>query len=109
VLRGYPVVEEEGPNFALFNAEYRFPIMNVDRGVSTYPIFLNRFYGTAFTDFGSAFGLPSSADFKLGSGAELRTDFTIGFIESFTFRLGYAHGWSTDGLDKVYFISAAQF
>ena len=109
VLRGYPVVEEEGPNFALINAEYRFPIANIDRGVSTYPIFLNRFYGAAFTDFGSAFTVPSAADFKLGSGAELRTDFTIGFIEAFTFRLGYAHGWSTDGIDKVYFISAAQF
>jgi hypothetical protein len=109
VLRGYPVVEETGPNFALINAEYRFPIVNIDRGVSTYPIFLNRFYGTAFTDFGSAFALPSTADFKIGSGMELRTDFTIGFIEAFTFRLGYAHGWSTDGLDKVYFISAVQF
>jgi hypothetical protein len=109
VLRGYPVVEETGPNYALFNAEYRFPILNVDRGVSTYPIFLNRFYGTAFTDFGSAFSAPATADWKLGSGAELRMDFTIGFIEAFTFRLGYAHGWSTDGIDKVYFVSAVQF
>jgi hypothetical protein len=109
VLRGYPVVEETGPNYALFNGEYRFPLVNIDRGVSTYPIFLNRLYGAVFTDFGSAFGQPSTADFKLGSGAELRTDFTIGFIEAFTFRLGYAHGWSTDGIDKFYFISAVQF
>ncbi len=109
VLRGYPVVAEEGPNYALFNAEYRFPLLNVDRGVSSYPIFLNRLYGAAFTDFGSAFAAPSAADFKLGSGAELRTDFTIGFIEAFTFRLGYAHGWSSDGIDNVYFLSAVQF
>ena len=109
VLRGYPVLEEEGTNYALFNSEYRFPIVNVDRGVSTYPIFLNRFYGAAYTDVGSAFNDPRLADFKIGSGAEVRMDFTIGFIEAFTFRLGYAHGWSTDGLDKVYFVSAAQF
>ncbi len=109
VLRGYPVVEEEGPNFALFNAEYRFPIANIDRGVSTYPIFLNRFYGTGYADFGSAFNNPSSADFKLGTGVALRTDFTIGFIEAFTFELGYAHGWSTDGLDKFYFDAVSQF
>ena len=109
VLRGYPVVEQEGPNYALFNTEYRFPIMNVDRGVSTYPIFLNRFYGTVFTDIGSAFSNPSSADFKIGTGAALRVDFTIGFIEAFGFELGYAHGWSTDGLDKVYFVSVVQF
>jgi hypothetical protein len=109
VLRGYPVVEEAGSNYALFNGEYRFPILNVDRGVSTYPVFLNRLYGTVFTDVGSAFGAPSTADFKVGSGAELRVDFTIGYIESFNFRLGYAHGWSTDGLDKLYFLSAIQF
>lgn len=109
VLRGYPVVEQAGPNYALFNAEYRFPILNVDRGVSTYPIFLNRFYGAAFTDIGSAFGQPSTADFKIGSGAEVRVDFTLGYIEAFTFRMGYAHGWSTDGLDKLYFLSAVQF
>ena len=109
VLRGYPVVEQEGDNFALFNGEYRFPILNVDRGVSTYPIFLNRFYGAAFTDIGSAFNAPSTADFKVGSGAELRVDFTIGFIELFTFAFGYAHGWSTDGIDKFYCVSTAQF
>jgi hypothetical protein len=109
VLRGYPVVEQSGPNFALFNGEYRFPIVNVDRGVSTYPVFLNRLYGTVFTDVGSCFGPPSTADFKVGSGAELNVDFTIGFIEGFTFRLGYAHGWSVDGLDKVFVVSAVQF
>ncbi len=109
VLRGYPVVEQSGPSFALFNGEYRFPIVNVDRGVSTYPVFLNRLYATVFTDIGSCFGSLSSADFKVGSGAELNVDFTIGFIEAFTFRLGYAHGWSTDGLDKLFFVSAVQF
>ena len=70
---------------------------------------LNRFYGAAFTDIGSAFNAPSTADFKVGSGAELRVDFTIGFIELFTFAFGYAHGWSTDGIDKFYCVSTAQF
>ena len=36
-LRGYPVVAEAGNYYALFNAEYRFPIVNVDRGPSTLP------------------------------------------------------------------------
>ena len=108
-LRGYPDVEQTGPNYALFNAEYRFPILNIDRGVSTYPVFLNRMNGAVFSDFGGAFGQPSTADFKLGSGAELWVDFTIGYIESFTFRFGYAHGWSTDGLDQFYVVSAVAF
>jgi hypothetical protein len=108
-LRGYPSVEQTGDNYALFNAEYHFPIVNVDRGVSTHPVFLNRVDGNVFGDFGSAFGQPSTADFKLGTGAELWVDFTIGYIESFTFRFGYAHGWSTDGLDSFYVVSAIAF
>ena len=51
-LRGYPLVEQSGPNYALFNAEYRFPIVNIDRGVSTYPAFLNRVNGVVFSDLG---------------------------------------------------------
>jgi hypothetical protein len=109
VMRGYPLVEQSGPNYALFNAEYRFPILNIDRGVSTYPAFLQRVNGVVFSDLGSAFGQPSTADFKVGTGAELWVDFTIGYVEAFTFRFGYAHGWSTDGIDQLYVVSAVAF
>ena len=37
VLRGYPVLEEEGTNYALFNSEYRFPICQRRPGSPTYP------------------------------------------------------------------------
>ena len=36
-LRGYPVVAEAGNYYGLFNAEYRFPILNVDRGLVDAP------------------------------------------------------------------------
>src|SRR5262249_4036895 len=35
VLRGYPVARFSGNQYHLYNAEYRFPLVNVDRGFST--------------------------------------------------------------------------
>ena len=87
-LRGYPVVAEAGNYYALFNAEYRFPIVNVDRGPSTLPVFLNRISGAAFVDCGSAFNDPKSARFKTGVGGELWFDMTLGYMLGFTFRAG---------------------
>ena len=108
-LRGYPVVEEAGDYYALFNAEYRFPIVNVDRGPSSLPLFLNRISGAAFVDWGSAFDDPTQAAFKTGVGGELWFDMMLGYFLSFTFRAGYAKGLSSGGIDKTYFVAAVPF
>jgi hypothetical protein len=108
-LRGYPIVEEAGNDYALFNAEYRFPIVNVDHGPSTLPVFLQRISGAAFLDYGSAFDDPTQAKFKTGVGGELWFDFTLGYVLGFTFRAGYARGISSDGIDKTYFVAAVPF
>jgi len=108
-LRGYPVLAEVGSDYALFNAEYRFPIVNVDRGLSTLPVFLNRITGAAFVDYGSAFNDANTAEFKTGTGAELWIEFTLAYSLDFLFRAGYARGWASEGLDKLYFVAAAPF
>ena len=108
-LRGYPSVIESGRSYALFNAEYRFPLVNIDRGASTLPFFVQRINGNVFLDYGSAFNDASLAEFKTGSGAELWFDTLLGYVLAFTFRLGYAHGWASGGLDKVYFVAAVPF
>jgi hypothetical protein len=108
-LRGYPVIEEVGRYYGLFNAEYRFPIANIDRGPSTLPLFLNRINGVAFVDYGSAFDVPEKAQFKTGVGGELWFDFTLGYILGFTFRAGYAKGLASGGLDKFYLVAAIPF
>ena len=109
VLRGYPVAAEEGNHYALFNAEYRFPIVNIDRGPSTLPLFLNRVSGVTFVDYGSAFDDPTQAAFKTGVGAELWFDMTLGYFLGFTFRAGYAKGLASGGIDKWYFVAAVPF
>lgn len=108
-LRGYPVVEQVGSEYALFNAEYRFPIVNIDRGPSTLPVFLNRMSGNAFVDYGSAFNDPDKAMFKTGVGGELWFDFTLGYVIGFTFRVGHAKGLASDGIDKTYFIASVPY
>jgi hypothetical protein len=109
VLRGYPVVAIYGSNYGLLNSEYRFPILNVDRGPSTLPVFLNRITGTVFADYGTAFDDATQARFKLGTGGEITFQTTMGYSASFLFRLGYAHGWQSLGQDKVYFVAAVPY
>jgi WD40-like Beta Propeller Repeat len=109
VLRGYPVLAEVGTYYGLLNAEYRFPIVNIDRGPSTLPFFLQRISGAAFLDYGSAFNNPMNAAFKTGVGAELWFETTLGYALTFTFRAGYAKGLASGGFDKTYFVAVAAF
>lgn len=108
-LRGYEPVALSGRSYTLANLEYRFPIVNIDRGLSTLPVFLNRVNGNVFFDYGSAFDVFADAKFKSGTGAELWTDWTLGYIASFTFRLGYARGLASGGIDKFYFVAAVPY
>jgi hypothetical protein len=109
VLRGYAPVTEVGRYYTLFNTEYRFPILELERGVSTYPAFLSRISGAAYFDYGSAYNDPEKTDFRAGSGGELWFDTTFSYVIGLTFRLGFEHGWSAQGIDKAYFIAVAAF
>ncbi len=109
VLRGYAPVTEVGSYYALFNGEYRFPIVELEHGASTFPVFLSRINGSAFLDYGGAFDDPSTAKFKTGTGAELWFDVTFSYVIGMTFRAGFAHGWASEGLDRFYFIAVAAF
>jgi hypothetical protein len=109
VLRGYPIVVEAGRYYALFNGEYRFPIVNIDHGTSTVPLFLNRINGNLFVDYGSAFDDAQTAKFKTGVGGELWFDVALGYVVGFTFKLGYARGLASQGIDKAYFVAAIAF
>ncbi len=108
-LRGYPVITEVGTYYALGNAEYRFPIVNIDRGPSTLPFFLHQISGAAFVDYGSAFNTAESAEFKTGVGAEIWFELTFAYALTLTFRAGYAKGLASGGLDKTYFAAVAAF
>ena len=109
VLRGYPVALQTGAYYTLAQAEYRFPIVNIDRGTSTFPLMLNRINGNVFFDLGSAFDDPRSATYLSGVGGELWVDTSLGYFAAFNFRVGYARGLAKGGIDKVYFVAAVPY
>ncbi|MGZ3451542.1 MAG: BamA/TamA family outer membrane protein [Polyangiales bacterium] len=109
-LRGYKPGSFFGDAFQLFNAEYRFPLLDVDRGYQTLPIFLQRFYANLFADYGMAsFDPIDLTKMKLGLGGELLIDFTIGYFQPLTLRLGFAKGTSDQGTKQTYAILSQLF
>jgi Omp85 superfamily domain/WD40-like Beta Propeller Repeat len=108
-LRGYEPVAIAGRSYLLSNLEYRFPIWNVDRGPSTLPFLFNRVSGAFFVDYGTAFDQLTDARWKTGVGSELWFESTFGYLLNFNFRLGYARGLASGGIDKLYFIAAVPF
>jgi hypothetical protein len=97
VLRGFEPQQFIGSNYSLFNAEYRFPIAYVDRGVSTLPVFLRQVSGAVFADWGGAYDrIPRNSPLDvlhLGTGGELWVNFMLGYRLEWTLRLGLAHGF----------------
>lgn len=100
VLRGYPAVAFIGSQYHLANAEYRFPIAEIEHGPSTLPFFVNRVSGNLFADYGGAFDDLDRKDYKsqfhLGVGAEAWIDLTFGYVVAVDVRIGHARGVKDD-------------
>lgn len=115
VLRGYEPGQFVGSNFALFNAEYRFPIAYIDRGLDTLPGFLRTLSGNLFLDWGGAYDVldlerPYDA-FQVGVGGELWIDFLLEYAAVGELRLGLAKGLASEAQKswQAYFVAAASF
>jgi hypothetical protein len=124
VLRGYEPGRFVGSEYALFNAEYRFPLLDLQRGISTLPIFLDRVSATVFADYGGAYFAVDPDDpldvLHFGTGAELWISLTLGYHYGATLRLGAARGFGEaasegDGSARrmsaiqTYFVAASGF
>lgn len=109
-LRGYPPFVRVGSQFQIANAEYRFPVWQTQRGVSTLPVFLQRVSGDVFVDAGNAnFGRFDPDALLVGAGAELLIDIVAGYFIPFTARVGYARGFMAGGDDQVYGLLSSPF
>jgi outer membrane protein assembly factor BamA len=125
VLRGYAPGAYRGTTYMLNQLEYRFPLAEVDRGISTVPIYLRRIDANAFVDWGGAFNrfdfdevrlfhdgaLVDSPNLATGIGGELWFHVTAGYAVPLQLRLGYALGLSAAAIPggQGYFIAAAAF
>jgi hypothetical protein len=114
VLRGYEPGAFKGSSYNLANAEYRFPIVYVDRGVSTLPAFLNTLSGAVFFDAGGAYDRMNLRRpfgvLHAGVGAELWLTFTLAYFSGAEVRFGIARGLDKDiDATQKYFVAASQF
>lgn len=115
VLRGYEPGQFVGSEYALLNAEYRFPLLELDRGISTLPVFFQRMSGTVFADYGGAyFSVDPDAPLDvlhLGVGGELWFWLTLGYRSEATLRLGLARGLDDEAPSgpRAYFVAASGF
>ncbi len=115
VLRGFAPRQFAGNNYTLFNAEYRFPIAYIDRGVSTLPWFVRQVSGALFSDWGGAYNKIDHNDplsvLHLGVGGELWLALYLGYRMDFTLRVGLAHGFGDAAPSSMqsYFVITSAF
>jgi hypothetical protein len=100
LLRGFAANTFLGNRVALVNAEYRVPLVYVERGVRTWPVFLRSLHANAFLDVGHAWNGPFRwADRKWSWGGELAADTVLGYALPMTIAGGVA--WGRDGAGAV--------
>jgi outer membrane protein assembly factor BamA len=115
VLRGYRPGQFTGLEYALGNAEYRFPLLHVDRGLGTLPVFLQSISASVFADYGGAYDTVDPDDpfdvLHLGVGGELWVRLTLGYQFAATLRLGAARGLDDEAPPGIqtYFVAASGF
>jgi hypothetical protein len=101
LLRGFPSAQFVGTRVALVNAEYRVPLVRIERGWGTWPVFLRTLYATGFYDTGAAWTelAPSISSWARSWGAEASADAVAGFQLPLTLTAGI--GWGHDGSGGV--------
>ncbi len=118
LMRGYPGPGNpqkadivSGTYFGLLNASYRIPLVDVDRGISSLPLFFQRAGMIPFVDWGGAWRGPITVkDLLVGAGATLLFHFRLGWAEPVTLALQYAHGFDKElGVDSFRAVIAGSF
>ncbi len=103
VLRGFPVAHVAGDALAAATLEYRFPLLEFERGLETLPIFVDRLHGAIFSDAAAGFGADARRlNVAAGVGVEARLQIVVGYYGLVVVRVGYARGLTAGGVDQPY-------
>ena len=93
-VRGYESATLRGRTAAIASAEYRFPIYDIDRGPTTWPIFFKRVHGDVFVDAGRAWqqiaGIGRTGTIA-STGAEVAVDLILANALPIRYRIGVAY------------------
>ncbi|MBI2982116.1 MAG: PD40 domain-containing protein, partial [Deltaproteobacteria bacterium] len=91
-LRGLPFYTFSRDRIWVASAEYRLPLLYVERGLGTLPLHGNAAHFALFADMGDAYRRTAPITYDqplLGVGAEIRGEFVISYYLPITGRLGY--------------------
>jgi outer membrane translocation and assembly module TamA len=100
LLRGFALDTFAGSHVAVANVDYRLPLARPQRGVGTWPIFLQTLHAAVFADAGQAWtGVFRAGDLKTDAGAELSADVVAGYTLPLTTVFGAA--WGHDGSGTI--------
>ncbi|HXT98701.1 MAG TPA: hypothetical protein VN853_20545 [Polyangia bacterium] len=109
-LRGYPPDVASGDGYLVASAEYRVPLVWIERGYQTFPLYLRRIWGTAFFDAGNAFQGPfHPSDLKTDAGIEGHLELETFYSYDTQIQLGFARGFQSGGGNQFYFVTAVNF
>jgi hypothetical protein len=96
LLRGFDEPDVAGRHAAVVNLDYRLPVLRVERGAGTWPVFLRVAHAALFVDAGHAWDdrfAPN--DVRASLGAELSFDTVVGYAVPLTLSTGVA--WRVRG------------
>ena len=111
-LRGYPEGRSDlrGRRMALAEAEWRFPLALVERGLMAPPIGIHQLHGTLFYNWGEAWNIENDIPaLRRGAGIELTAELVLGYWLPLELRAGYAKGIDLGGEEQTYLELGASF
>ncbi|MCK5798186.1 MAG: PD40 domain-containing protein, partial [Deltaproteobacteria bacterium] len=109
-LRGYSPGTFYGDQYHLLNVEYRMPLYDIERGLSSLPLYFNHIHAAVFADVGHAFFGPLAFDaLKVGVGGEVLVEFVLGYFVPLTLRVGFARGVMAEGSNEFFALLGRRF
>jgi hypothetical protein len=101
LLRGFADATFAGSRVALVNAEYRFPVFRLERGIGTWPIFFHTIHGSVFGDAGETWTTRFGTNaLKTSAGVEASCDLVVAYVARLTIALGAALGHDRSGTER---------
>ena len=104
-LHGYPQgrADLRGRHMALIEAEWRFPIALIERGLMSPPIGLHQVHGKLLYNWGESWDQNGKVPgLRRGAGIEITTELVLGYWLPMDVRFGYAKGFDLGGEEQTY-------
>lgn len=89
------LAQAAGNRLLVANAEYRLPLIDLERGLGTWPLFLRTAHASLFVDAAQVRGAPRAAGWRRAAGAELGVTAVAGYALPLDAVAGVA--WGSDG------------